>query len=261
MAKEYWGNIPQIFSAVGVSTERVLRNVLRRSKNPHVNSNSRGSYHMGIRVSLFTEAVPKNVISGSKNPPGTVERVRKLLAGHHRVAVHRNSPQKRTQRVAKPPGTLKFARKFPPGRYLLGVSLSTDIVLKNVRRGSKNPPGTVEIARKLSPGRVAIHPKRVFRNVLSGSTNPQVHSNSRENHLLGISVSPYTEIVLKNSGSKNPQLHSNLCCSIWFARKASPGCTHRPNFVCQKNLNYTYRGTLCTVFTSYQKTVLLLCMF
>ena len=44
-----------------------------------------------------------------EKPPGTVKFVRKLFPGHQRVAVYRNISQKRAQRVEKPPGTVKTA--------------------------------------------------------------------------------------------------------------------------------------------------------
>ena len=191
----------------------VVNNVLSASKTPQVNPNSRGSYLLSLSESSYTEIVLKMYSAGRKTPkyPQIREEVSSWALFPGRVAVHRNSPQKYTEWVEKPP---RYSWNSKAG-YLLGISILpyTEIVLKNEFSGSKNPLCTVKFARKYPPGRVAVHPKRVLRNVLSRSKNRQVHSNSRENHLLGISVSPYTEIVLKSvlSGSKYPQVHSNLC--------------------------------------------------
>ena len=150
-------------------------------------------------------------MTGSEKPRerflSTLEFARKLSPGHERIAVHGNSPEKGTQRVEKRPGTLKFLWKLPPGRYLQRVPLSTETFLKNVLSSSEKPPGTLKFVRKFPPGfylpDVSLSTERVLRNVLSRSNNPQVHSNSQGSHLLGMSVSLYTEIVIKNvlSGS------------------------------------------------------------
>ena len=48
-----------------------------------------------------------------------------LSPGRERIAVHRNNPQKRTQRFKKPPDTLKFARKLSPGHERVIVHRSS----------------------------------------------------------------------------------------------------------------------------------------
>ena len=151
----------------------------RVEKPPRYSRNSEEVISWTWAYSPYIEIVLKNVLSGSEIPLGESNSLYKVWfatrssPGHQNVEVYRKSPQKRTQRVAKSPGTFKFTRKFPPGRYLLGVSLSTERVLKNVLSRSKNPPGTVEIARELSPGHELIAvPEIVLKNVPSGSRNP-----------------------------------------------------------------------------------------
>ena len=146
--------------------------------------------------------------------------------------VHRNSPQKRTQRIAKLSGALKFVRKFPPGRYLSGVSLSTETALKNVLSRSKNHPGIAQIARKLFPGhkRIATHrnsPQKRAQWVEKPHRYSQIRATKyylRRNRLLGIKMSRSTEIVPKNVLS--PQVHSYSRGSFPWA--LSPGLVAGP---------------------------------
>ena len=167
--------------SVSLSTETVL--VLSRLKKPRYIQNRATNYDLrrnrllGINVSRSTETVPENVLSGSQNPQ-----------------VHSNSR----------------------GHYLLGFSVSpyTKIVLENVFSGPKKPPGTVKIVRKLSSvhQRIAVHrnnPQKRVQWVQKKNRYSQIHATNcdlRRNRLLGISVSPYTEIVLKSvlSASKKP---------------------------------------------------------
>ena len=54
--------------------------------------------------------------------------------------------------------------------------------------------------------------------------NRAIHYDLRQNRLLGINVSRYTETVLENvlSGSKSPQVQSKPSYTLWFATKSSP---------------------------------------
>ena len=114
---------------------------------------------LGIKVSRYTETVLKNVLRVSKNPQVQSKPSYKLwfatksFPGHQRVEVHGNSPRKRTQRVEKPPGTVKF---------VLQAMICDDIVSwvsrcrSTLKQSSKTCsacrkfPGTLKFARKLS---------------------------------------------------------------------------------------------------------------
>ena len=146
--------------SVSLYTEIVLKNVLSGPKNLQVHSNSRGSYLLSIAVCRCPPKQSSKHTQRVEESPGTVKIMRKYSPGHERIAVRRNSPQKRAQWVEKPPGTLKFTKKLSPGHQRVAVHLN-------------------------SP-----------QNILSGSKKPQVQSKLRGSYLLGIRVSPYTEIVL-----------------------------------------------------------------
>ena len=128
-----------------------------------INCGFRRNRLQSISVSRYTEIVLKNVLRRSKNPLGTLKFARKLSPGHQRVVVHRNSHQKRDQQIGKPPRYSRIcATDYGLRRNRLrGISVSryTEIVLKNVLRRSKKLPGTLKFARKLSSEdeRVTVH--------------------------------------------------------------------------------------------------------
>ena len=196
---------------------------------------------LGINVSRYTEIVPKNVLSGSKNPQVQSKPSYKLWLpsksspGHQRVEAHRNSPEnvlggsKDPQVHSKLSYKLWFAKKL-----LLGISVSTEIVPKNVLIGSKNPQVQSKPSNRLwfrtksSPGhqRVEVHwisPQKRTQRVKKAPSYTQICATDydlRQNLLLGISVTRYTEIVLQKGlgGSKNPRVHSYLWRSYQFYR-------------------------------------------
>ena len=85
----------------GKRYERVKKNLQDQIRA--TNSDLRRNRLLGFDVSWYTEIVLENVINGSKNLPGTLKFARKLSSGHQRITVHRNSTQKRAQRVGKSP--------------------------------------------------------------------------------------------------------------------------------------------------------------
>ena len=76
-------------------------------QNHATNCDLRRNRRLGINVSRYTEIVLEKVLSESKNPD-TLKFARKLSPGLSRITVHRNSTQKRAQRVENPLGILRF---------------------------------------------------------------------------------------------------------------------------------------------------------
>ena len=99
--------------------------------------------------------------------------------GHQRVAVHRNIPQKPTQRVEK-----LQVHSNSRGSYLLGVSVSrcTEIILKNVLCRSKYPPGKLQFAGVVISWAWACNrtPKQSSKTYSAGRKTPRYCQNHEE---------------------------------------------------------------------------------
>ena len=198
---------------VSLSTEKSSKSCWVGKKPPRYSRNSEEFISWAWAYRRTPKWSSKTCSVDQKTPRLSQIREDLISRGHQPVAVHRNSPQKHTQCVAKPPGTLKFARKFPPGRYLLGVSLSTETVLKNMLSGSKNAPGTVKIARKLSPGHQRIVNPKIVPKTYSADCETSRYTQIREIVIPRASAcrcSPKQSPKTCSAGPKTRQVHSNL---------------------------------------------------
>ena len=136
---------------------------------------SKSHRHVGIGVSRRTEIVQINKFSKTKNPQVTLEFARKLSPGHQRVAVHRNSPKKRAQKVEK-----HQVHSKSRGTYLLGISVSrcTEIILENVLSRSNKSLRYTRIREEVITWASACrYPlKQYSKTCLAGRKIPEVQS-------------------------------------------------------------------------------------
>ena len=100
-----WASTCRCVSKQSPKTYSAGRKTPSYSKNRATNCDLQWNRLLGISVLMCIKIVPKNVLNASKNPQGQSKPsyelwfATKSSSGHQRVEVHRNSPQKRTQKV------------------------------------------------------------------------------------------------------------------------------------------------------------------
>ena len=151
--------------------------------------------------------------------------------------VHRNSPRKRALQIEKPPGTIRtelqticFATKSSPRHNRVdGHRNNPTNVLRRYSQSVLQAMICDEIVSWVSTCRGTLKessiPCSAGRKTPRYSRNRATNYGLRQNRLLGISVSRYTETLLQNvlSRSKKPQVQSKPSSKLWFETKTSPG--------------------------------------